>query len=646
MLLSIPKSAVDGTPTFGVAWQLTQHISPRDRVRVASTDHNGAVLNEYANTYACAAEPPTSSWAVNLADEDGRFRLIAFDFDAGQEPARAAHDADGLSERLEHLGIEHVVCASGPTGGRHIWISLAEPATPELVKALSIAVKRAYPSLDRTPLTNPATGCCRPPGAPHRNGGASTVIRGHEWDLASPWVTVSQIVQLTEELHREFPAPGSTQIRPEAGPLPVDPQGHLYLPGPRRALPAGSQEALTTPIDTTQDASTILWKVLIGAVASRWHYNDLLPHLTSAPGLEHARTLRGRTNTSARRPRPTRGPQAPENILAAEWRRAVTHVATTPRQTGEDPTFDPRAHQIALHVEAIQDRATASSGRWNTGGGPADRRVLDALCILALQAVQPAIEADIRRLALMAGIGRETARTSLIRLQNDGWITRTAEAEGPHGAHWTIDPHHVIHKDPVHPRSQADTRPEGAGAAHRSYLLTELTHRLYASAHDAFTGNGALSLHLGNIYGNLTTGKTLPQLAQLTGQTLTETLQDLHELHSLQLIQPTPSGWQQTPRNYLDAAAIARGTTGRLHTRAVTYLAERILWGWWQQEHQWMTTTGRKQRRTHVNQAALPLGPALAMYPAYPRKSQRGDHRAARAAVKAGALEHLIPTAA
>jgi hypothetical protein len=246
----------------------------------------------------------------------------------------------------------------------------------------------------------------------------------------------------------------------------------------------------------------------------------------------------------------------------------------------------------------------------------------------------------------MAGIGRETARTSLVRLQNDGWITRTAEAEGPHGAHWTIDPHHVIHKDPVQTRSQADTRPEGAGAAHRGYLLTELTHRLYASAHDAFTGNGALSLHLGNISGNLTTEKTLPQLAQLTGQTHTETLQDLHELHAWQLIQPTPSGWQQTPRNYLDAAAIARGTTGRLHTRAVTYLAERILWAWWQQEHQWMTTTGRKQRRTHVNQGALPLGPDLAMYPAYPRKSQRGDHRAARAAVTAGALQHLIPTAA
>lgn len=647
MLLSIPKSAVHGTPILGVAWLLTQYISPRDRVRIASTDPNGAVLNEYASTYACAAEPPLTVWAVNLADDDGLFRLIAFDFDAGQDPARAAHDADGLSERLERLGIEHVLCASGPSGGRHIWLSLAEPATPDLVKALSIAVKRAYPSLDRTPLTNPATGCCRPPGAPHRNGGVSTVIRGHEWDLASPWVTVSQLLELTEELNREHPAPGVTQIRAEAGPLPVDAQGHLYLPGPRRALPTGSQEALNTRIEATQDASTILWTVLIGAAAARWHYNDVLQHLRTAPGLEHARTLRGHTAHSARRQRPRHGSQSPEAILAAEWRRAVTHVATTPRQAGEDPTFEPRAQHIAELVETIQERATASPGRWNIGGGPADRRVLDALCLLALQAVQPIIEADIRRLALITGIGRETARTSLIRLSQDGWITRTEEASGPHGANWTIDPQDTIHNQPDRTRPQAVTRAEGAGAAHRNLLLTELTDKLHASNHDALTGNGSLSLHLGNVYAFLTEERTLPQLTRLTGQSTQETLKNLSELQTVQLIKRTTNGWTQTSSRNLDLLARNRGTAGRLNERAKTYLAERILWAWWQQEHQWMTTPGSKPRRTPLGQTTLALGPTLDVYPVYPRSARhRADHHAARQALKAGALQHLIPTAA
>ena len=151
-------------------------------------------------------------------------------------------------------------------------------------------------------------------------------------------------------------------------------------------------------------------------------------------------------------------------MLRRQWRKAVQHVATTARQVGSDPTFDARADAITAHVRDVQARADATAGRWGTGAGPGDRRVLDVLCVLALQALCADLEADNRRVALLAGIGRETARTGLLRLARDGWIAQTQPAPGPHGAHWALTPSGAVHKrrGPLagHKRTRA---PQGPG---------------------------------------------------------------------------------------------------------------------------------------------------------------------------------------
>lgn len=141
----------------------------------------------------------------------------------------------------------------------------------------------------------------------------------------------------------------------------------------------------------------------------------------------------------------------------------MRYVAASDRQIGDDPTFDRRADAIAAHVRDVQARADAAAGRWARGGGPADRRILDVLCALALHALSGSLEADTRRLALLAGVGRETARTALLRLSEDGWIAQTAAADGPRAAHWTIDPQSALHSNSDHARSQADPRPLGPG---------------------------------------------------------------------------------------------------------------------------------------------------------------------------------------
>ncbi|WP_414173005.1 hypothetical protein [Clavibacter tessellarius] len=468
------------------AWALTAAITPRTTVRVAAVDASGAAVNLYPHHRRTAGPVPAAPWAMYLAGTDHLFRILGFDLDAKtvDGAAAAARDADTLAALLEDAGLQPLVCASGPTGGRHVWVGLAEGIDAALVATLARLVRHVCPTLDLSPLSNPATGCLRPPGAPHRAGGRSTVLRGDTSTLTAPTGTAAQVRGLTERVAQLVDVDDLTPSVDPHRPVPVDDHSRLYLPGPRRELPASAEAALQEDA-AAGDASAVLRRILVGAAAARWRHADVAERVETAPGLEHVRTAVVRGQRVRRRPVEAAA------VLRRQWDRAVQFVAATPRQIGADPTFDARAATIAADVDALQQRADTSAGRWAHGGGPADRRVLDALCVLALQAVRASVEADTRRLALLAGIGRETARTALHRLAADGWIRRERGADGPHGAHWTITPAPALHKEMTTGRSQADPRPAGAGAALRSLLLDTLTHRISAAAHDLFTPGGS-----------------------------------------------------------------------------------------------------------------------------------------------------------
>ncbi|WP_297742957.1 hypothetical protein [uncultured Tessaracoccus sp.] len=627
------SEARSDAPRVGVAWEFTHAVSPRPVVRVATVDSHGEVLNQYVSQRAITDDKPAQPWAVYLADTDRCFRLLAFDLDAKTtgSAAAAARDADTIAGLLDDAGLTAVVCESGPGGGRHVWTALAEPADPESVATLARLARHLCPTLDIAPLSNPATGCVRPPGAPHRSGGCSTVLSGDTRALTSPTGTRAQVIALVEHLAQLVDATAHTHTLDQHRPLPVDEHGRLYLPGPRRPLPAASAAALYEDA-ACGDASAVLWRVLLGAASARWRYTDIAALADHSPGLEHVRTWRDRGD---RRPR-TRTDA--ERVLRRQWDKAVRHVATSGRQIGDDPTFDARADAIAAHVRHIQTRADAAPGRWTRGGGPADRRILDALCLLGLQALQTCVEADIRRLALMTGIGRETARTALLRLADDGWITRAAAATGPHGATWSIDPHDSFHKDADRARSQADPRPEGAGAAERTTLLHTLTQRLHDATHDLFTPSPGLGPHAGNLYANTTTQpQTLSQLARATGESPEALNQVLTTLTAIGVLQRDHIGWRRGRTDQRDRAAQRLGVDGRLTQRAHRYALERELWAWWQAEETWMRSPKRlhPKHRPGPGQLALLPGIGTNTYGAHPRKADgRADYRAARTIIE------------
>jgi len=620
------------------AWALTGALSPRALVRVADVDAYGQVVNTYTRRASTAGPRPGAPWAVYLADETGAFRLLAFDFDAGKGDPAA--DADTLCGWLDRAGLPHVLACSGPSGGRHVWLALTDSLHAGTVDTLARLVRARLPSLDIAPLANAVTGCVRPPGAPHRAGGVSRVLAGDLATLTSPTVTAAGVGRLLEQLAGDRPEP-QTPVDPAAR-LPTDRAGRLYLLGVRRELPPASAAALTGDAAATgnaeaADASAVLRRVLAGAAAARWRCADvaaLAAVAARSPGLEHLRSQGQGPGV----PRRVRSSGECGRVLSRQWDRAVRWVAAHPRAAAdEDPTFEPRAAALAAVVDAVQVRADAAAGRWAGPGGPADRRVLDAVCVLSLQAMSGPVEADIRRLGLLCGIGRETARTALIRLSTGGWLARHCPADGPRAAVWILCQGLSTVID-VPGRSQAGPRPPGAGSAERNRWIGLLRTRLCAAAHDVFTLAGGLGHATGRLYATLTAQPaSIGQLTHRLGCPADEAGYRLGLLRAARLARRTLAGWCVVRVDRRDRAALRLGVAGRLADRARRYALEREAWAWWGAELAWMHAPRRAPvgRRPGLGQLSVvdPAGSPPARAPHPRRVDGRADFAAARQAL-------------
>ena len=618
------RAAHPGRPAptdAGAAWALAQALSPHPRVRVATVDDDGAVTNLYRSTVPKTGPSPELGrpYALHLADEAGRYRLLGFDLDVGKGPVAA--DVDRLRALLTRAGLAHVVCASGPGGGRHVWVALAQPVTAAVVAGIARGLTAMLPSLDTAPLRNPRTGALRPPLAPHRLGGRSEVLDGRLSDLLRPVAGPAQVLTLAGLLEART---ASAQRPVEAVPAGRDADGHRYLPGPRRALSGRAHAALHDPLPAAADASAVLATVLCGAVRARWHLTDVLALLPTAPGLDHARTERAGTG-----PRRRRRPAEQTAVLTRQWNRAVDVVCANPQSAvtdtaSVDPTFLPRCAVVVAAVAVVQGRADAAPGRWARPGGPADRRVLDVACELMLAAIATDIELDIRRIGLLCGIGRDTARVALHRLSADGWLTPSTPAAGVHGAHWALPSSVLVAVERTSPelsttkvstgRSQEAPPPLGDPSAARSAWRSHLQHRISAVLHDCLTAAG-LGHHTARVY-QLLTSTPLPLLGLVSssGYSSGRLARLLDRLAGYRLARTDRTGrWRILGRSHtsgtrLDRAARTLGVTGVLAERAVRYRIERQAWAWWLDELTWRGLSAAQKRRVPgVGQTILPL---------------------------------------
>jgi hypothetical protein len=637
----------------GLAWRFAHAVSPRSHVRVAVADAAGIYDNSYPVLAPLSGAEPTGPFAVHLGCRNGReFGLIGFDLDAGR--GDVALDLARLLELLDSAGIPYLVTASGPAGGRHVWVRPASPVPAGMVKQLARALRHQLPTLDISALSNPVAGALRPPGAAHRAGGRSDIILGDLEAFLETSATVDQVQALTAAVASALP-PVSRDATLRI--VAHDPQGHPHLPGRKRALPPRSQQALQTT--NVRDASAVLWSVFLGAARAHWTFNDVAALVqTNAPGLEHLRTKpQSHAPGSVRVPRSASDAAA---VLRTQWARAVAYVEATEASAPADddgPDFIDRVAELVDRIEAAQVRANACPGRWSQAGGATDRLVFDQLCVLQLQAVTDSVEADQRRLALACGIGRETARRALDRLTTDAWILQEALAAGPQAARWAITqvPAEALSTGDEMSGAQADLRPADATLTLRAELLDRLQTTIGLQAHDVFTPAG-LGHDAGAVWAQLTSGTQLLELQVHTGYPENRLDRYVDSLHELGLWHwDEDLGQVTTDSTARDTAARSLGIHSTLAERERRYWTERELWSWWQEHVDWLRTPGKAKRklvnprwRGRQSPAQLAIAiPGLTRtqrYGPYPRRGGRADHSSARTVVAtAGVATAVVP---
>lgn len=600
-------------------WGLVAALSPRALVRVADVDAYGETLNSYSRIHPASGLEPTAPWAVHLTDKERRYHLIAADFDAKPDATHAEADAVAFSRLLEGLGVPHVVCQSGPSGGRHVWLALCEPLDADAIAPLVRALRRRYVSLDASPLSNPATGAVRPPGAPHRRGGASTVIAGDIAVLTQPTVTRDDVRRVVEELEAsQTPLPASAPV-PRGVAVEA---GQLRVVGARRRLsPRVLQVVATLPADGL--ASHAAMSVLCAAARASWSLAEVTAELLASPGLEYLRSVR---DGHGRRSRPEVGQNSSRAVLERMWRTAIEAVATSPR-LGHDPTFDARADAVAGLVAGVQERADGCPARW-AGPRLAARLVLDAVCLLALDAVQDTVEASNRTIALMVGLDRETTRLALRALCDDGWLSLTRSAEGVHAHHYQLHPAPVIHSLAGDLLSQAGAPPG------RPALQLKLRQRLRVQRSDAAAAHG-LGRLAGRVLGLVGEVDDVVGLSLMLGVAPAVVEGIVGELVGYGLVQAAGDGWwllSPSADKQLEIVAGQVGTAGTQQRRAALYRLERDLWAWWRAEVEWMRTPrrDRPRRRAAPTQLALISDSQQGVWGAHPRRHGRADFVEAR----------------
>lgn len=615
------------------AWDLTRRMSPRGSVRVMKRDaYGGLDENSYPSTHMVGPVAPSTPWCMNLADDEGMFWLLCFDFDGkdkhGVDPELmelARDECDSLSAVLGELSIAHVVCQSSGTGGRHIWVALTAGVPADDIATLGRAARANYRTLDHGMLHNARTGAARPPLSPHRDGSRSNVLRGRLDSLLAPSTNADMVADLARTLDERKPAVRALDTTPSG---PVDARHHAHRP----LSPAGTAHMAT--IGGGSNPSWTGFMCLLAAAHAGWQLADVQHAARVAPGMEHYRS-----KNTGRGDRRTRSQAEAAERLGRQWDKAQQYAAlhrTLPR-ADRAPADLTELDGIVSAVGAVLSSFHTAPGRWDgTETAQSQRSILAALAYLSLQTGKRIVGASIRDLALMTGLGRTTAADALTALTGQDLIERISTSDGGNAAEWRMTPEFSTTSGTVRSQPSNNPRPPTELFNTRADQVATLENLLTDQRHDLFTRAGLGHL-AGKVYALL---RQLPALtvesaARLLGVSTKHTITVLSRLRRHKLIIRHPGGWARSKRDLRDHAAKIIGVAGLLVDRANRYQKEREVWAWWLAEVNQMNSTPRRRtRRPHVSSRTLQFVddlPGERQWPRYPRAADgRADHKEAR----------------
>lgn len=640
------------------AW-VTRVIAPRGRARVDQWDSRlGTWAHAYEREIVLGERMPRAPFAIYLTDVAGRYRLLAFDLDArGEGDGQLWADAYVLEGLLDAAGLRYVIAKSGPGPGLHFWAAVPDGVAKELVEAIARAAAARLLRLDTSPLMNARTGCVRPPGAPHRDGGHSRVLYpatvaevADVLRTGNPPERIEHLAQLLDAHPTTGPSrePEPTSRRPV-----VRERGGVRIVGTRGRL-SSDVERLLQQQPAPGRGHAVVAAICTRLALARWSYADfaaLVEANANAPGLEHLRS-QGHRRTGRRTPRSDGQAIA---VARRQWARCVTFAASLPPRTNRSaPGSAGDSEEVTALCRRAEEvlAAVDEPSWWSRQAGPSDRKALMYVALCTLDALTDEVQVDCRRSALATGMGRSTAARAHERLIADGRLERTAVGEGqkPHSYRLTSTDAWTNEKG----GTQATPRPPLEGVVRsRDELRNELRGRLELVSHDVWTEGyrgqqpRGLGRHAAVTYGVVagqghhgTQLYSVKELAEITGYGPRTVAGHLARLGRYRLCHQRGGRWGGGPGE-LDVVASQLGVAGTRRRRAATYEAERDMYDWWTAELDWLRAPKRHRRRTGLRRRhdadddqvrivdpALPTWSRRARYPR--TAAGRPDHSTAR----------------
>ncbi|MCH6472568.1 hypothetical protein [Sinomonas terrae] len=381
---------------------------------------------------------PKAPAAVLVHGADGSVATLCLDLDTSSAAQQVVDgDAGRLGALLASCGLRWVEDVS-PSGGRHLYVPLAERMGGAEARELVEALARLAPSLDASPHRNPSTGCIRVPGSVHKRG-------GHQ-ELVTPLSAAYGVLR-----HRNAPdaigrlcralAPELRRNRDEAtrrarGEVSrPQPQAHGALPAAMAHPSGGWQSPLRAIAETGlydparyRSASEARMAVLNHLAACGWTLPQVRGELTGQfPGL--AALYQSRSQL--------------ERLLEREWAKAIeftandagTRSARKSDTSPTEPTGGAKAsvasiHQLVNDLEnvlyAVLDARFHSLGREGIGLRFLLRGVLAYMRTMETNV----LDVGCRTFALALGQHHGTVARLLRRLSelSDGMVTKIADA--------------------------------------------------------------------------------------------------------------------------------------------------------------------------------------------------------------------------
>jgi hypothetical protein len=547
------------------------------------------VSRDGGRTYPASRERPLTARvpgqpaAVRVFGPDGTAQCLSADFDVARGGiVQVSRDVQRLLAMVEAAGGRAFTDRS-PSGGRHVYVPLAQPVELGDMRSLALALSGLLPTFDPAPLTNVLAGCIRPPGARHRSGGWQTLdgsvaaARAVAERPNGPAVWQALRDQLapqmaTQRVNRTDPA--LTMPREAAGAAGTAERAAVAAPaaypgGPR---PLGNDTARIAregayPAERYASSSEARYAVLAAAAKRGWTFVDVVRELEAGRWAGLWRFY-DRYQATAR------------EALARDWLSVLDYLGRADPPGRDDghtsrsgisdtrepyhapPPPDPSRSATPAHDGYGLLRSwwtavrLAERDRYQGPAGYSSRLVLRALGNAGQKTGRHYLAFGVRSLSLATGTSYQTTSKTLRSLmaEPDPLITRVVEARGLHA-----DLYELRVPDAYAERARTDAwRPGRIEALLPAFRVLGVPAAFVYEVLDA-TGQSTWDIAASALVGRRTVEAALLELAA----------------HGL--AERDATGWRRGPS---DPHAVARsvGALEEVEALVTKYRAEREAW--------------------------------------------------------------------